>query len=93
MSIKNKIAPVYFQYDILDTEMPECFFDKLAMTHMFFYELMDQDENGIKLDTLMIDENSKENYQFNMNFYGKVLVLMEFPTFANGNSPGNLVIT
>lgn len=72
MSIKNKIAPVYFQYDIQDTEMPECFFDKSAMTHMFFYELMDQDENGIKLDTLMIDENAKENLQFDMNFYGKV---------------------
>lgn len=72
MSIKNKIVPTYFQYDILDTEMPECFFDKTAMTHMFFYELMDQDENGIKLDTLLIDENSKQIYQFDMNFYGKV---------------------
>lgn len=72
MSLRNKIVPEYFQHDILDTEMPEVFFDKSAMQHMFFYELAGQEESGINLDTLLIDESSKEKYQFNMNLYGKV---------------------
>lgn len=95
MSLRNKIAPEYFKHDILDTEMPEVFFDKSAMQHMFFYELAGQDESGINLDTLLIDESSKEKYQFNMNLYGKVECWMSnnFSKFVQPFHSDNLAKT
>ena len=71
MSLKNQIVPMYFQYDILDTEMPAAFFDHTAKTNMYFYEL-NQGISKIDIDTLFVEEDNLVQQNFEMNFYGNV---------------------
>ena len=68
--IKNKISPIYFQHDLLNTEMPAAFFDPTAKTPMYFYHL--NNESEIDADNLFIDEDNNVQHTFEMTFYGTV---------------------